>query len=91
QALDTYGAIDILVSNAAVNPVLGGTLEAEEEVWDKLWEDEERRQAVMSSMGIDRLGTPSDVASVVTFLCSPAASYVVGETVVVAGGAPSRL
>uniref|UniRef100_A0A8B9V6Q2 Uncharacterized protein n=1 Tax=Anas zonorhyncha TaxID=75864 RepID=A0A8B9V6Q2_9AVES len=38
-----------------------------------------------------RLGTPSDVASVVTFLCSPAASYVVGETVVVAGGAPSRL
>ncbi|XP_071885895.1 dehydrogenase/reductase SDR family member 4-like isoform X2 [Anas platyrhynchos] len=56
-----------------------------------LWEDEERRQAVMSSMGIDRLGTPSDVASVVTFLCSPAASYVVGETVVVAGGAPSRL
>lgn len=38
-----------------------------------------------------RLGTPSEVAEVVTFLCSPAAAYVVGETVVVAGGAPSRL
>lgn len=38
-----------------------------------------------------RLGTSSDVAEVVAFLCSPAASYVVGETVVVAGGTPSRL
>ncbi|KAK4805363.1 hypothetical protein QYF61_023318 [Mycteria americana] len=56
-----------------------------------LWEDEATRQRVMSSMGIERLGTPSDVAEVVTFLCSPAAAYVVGETVVVAGGAPSRL
>uniref|UniRef100_A0A8C3BI24 Dehydrogenase/reductase SDR family member 4 n=1 Tax=Cairina moschata TaxID=8855 RepID=A0A8C3BI24_CAIMO len=162
QALDTYGGVDILVSNAAVNPVMGSTLDAEEEAWEKifqvnvtaaamlvklvvphmerrgggaivlvsslagympfpalgpysvskaallgllkalapelrprgvrinavapglvrtrfsaaLWEDEQRCQAVMSSMGIDRLGTPSDVAAVVTFLCSPAASYV---------------
>uniref|UniRef100_A0A8B9NF90 SDR family oxidoreductase n=1 Tax=Accipiter nisus TaxID=211598 RepID=A0A8B9NF90_9AVES len=56
-----------------------------------LWEDEATRERVMAAMGIDRLGTPSDVAEVVTFLCSPAAAYVVGETIVVAGGAPSRL
>lgn len=38
-----------------------------------------------------RLGTAEEVAEVVTFLCSPAAAYMVGETLVVAGGAPSRL
>ncbi|XP_033925855.1 dehydrogenase/reductase SDR family member 4-like isoform X2 [Melopsittacus undulatus] len=160
KALDTYGGIDILVSNAATNPVMGNTLDAEEEAWEKifqvnvtaaamlirlvvphmekrgggsivlvsslagympfpvlgpellphriringvapgliqtrfsraLWEDESVRTRVMSSMGIDRMGTPDDVAGVVTFLCSPAAAYVTGETLVVAGGAPSRL
>lgn len=175
--LDTYGGIDILVSNAATNPFMGSTLEAEEAVWDKifqvnvtaaamlirlvvphmekrgggsivlvsslagympfpalgpysvskaallalvkvlspdlrprrvringvapglirtrfsaaLWEEEATRQQVMGAMGIDRLGSPEEVAEVVTFLCSPAAAYVTGETVVVAGGAPSRL
>lgn len=175
--MDTYGAIDILVSNAAVNPVMGSTLEVEESAWEKifqvnvtaaamlvklvvphmekrgggavvlvtsvagfmpfpalgpysvsktallglvkvlapelrargvrinavapgliqtrfsaaLWQNEATKEQLMSSMGIDRLGTPSDVAEVVAFLCSPAASYVVGETMVVAGGTPSRL
>ncbi|XP_064892332.1 dehydrogenase/reductase SDR family member 4 isoform X2 [Columba livia] len=136
KALDTYGGIDILVSNAAVNPALGPTLDADESVWEKalgpysvskaallglvkvlanelrprgirvngvapglvrthfsaaLWEDEPTLQRVMAAMGIDRLGTPEDVAKVVTFLCSPDAAYVVGETLVVAGGAPSHL
>ncbi|XP_074787269.1 dehydrogenase/reductase SDR family member 4-like [Athene noctua] len=177
KALDTYGAIDILVSNAAVSPSPSSALEADEAVWEKvfqvnvtaaamlirlvvphmekrgggsivlvssvagytpipglgpysvskaamlglvkalapellprrirlnavapgliqtrfsatLWENEETRQRVMAAMGIDRLGTPLDVAEVVTFLCSPGAAYVVGETVVVGGGAPSRL
>lgn len=37
QALEHYGGIDILVSNAAVNPFFGNTLDASEEVWDKVW------------------------------------------------------
>lgn len=36
QALDTYGGIDILVSNAAVNPALGPALDADESVWEKV-------------------------------------------------------
>jgi enoyl-[acyl-carrier protein] reductase III len=33
-----------------------------------------------------RMGTPEEVASVVAFLCSPAARYIVGQTIVVDGG-----
>ncbi|CAN9509281.1 unnamed protein product [Ophioblennius macclurei] len=35
-ALDHYGGIDILVSNAAVNPFFGNMLDSTEEVWDKI-------------------------------------------------------
>lgn len=34
--LQKYGGIDILVSNAAVNPYFGNTLDSTEEVWDKI-------------------------------------------------------
>ncbi|XP_064359376.1 dehydrogenase/reductase SDR family member 4-like isoform X3 [Dromaius novaehollandiae] len=34
-ALERHGGIDILVSNAAVNPVMGSALEADEAAWEK--------------------------------------------------------
>lgn len=34
--LQTYGGVDILVSNAAVNPFFGNTMDSTEEVWDKI-------------------------------------------------------
>lgn len=34
--LQKYGGIDILVSNAAVNPFFGNTLDSTDEVWDKI-------------------------------------------------------
>uniref|UniRef100_A0A803XV72 SDR family oxidoreductase n=1 Tax=Meleagris gallopavo TaxID=9103 RepID=A0A803XV72_MELGA len=58
---------------------------------EDLWAVAVTRGDPAASSPVPRLGTPSDVAEVVAFLCSPAASYVVGETVVVAGGTPSRL
>ncbi|XP_077646063.1 dehydrogenase/reductase SDR family member 4-like isoform X2 [Lonchura striata] len=38
EALAEFGAIDILVSNAAVNPHLGPALEADERTWDKVFQ-----------------------------------------------------
>uniref|UniRef100_A0ABM5EJ52 Dehydrogenase/reductase SDR family member 4-like isoform X1 n=2 Tax=Pogona vitticeps TaxID=103695 RepID=A0ABM5EJ52_9SAUR len=176
-ALERHGGIDILVSNAAVNPFMGSLLDVTEEVWDKildvnikatallvnkvvphmekrgggsivivssvaayspfpalgpynvsktallgltrnlaleltarnirvnclapglirtkfssvLWQDKATGDKLMESMRIHRIGEPSDCAGIVSFLCSSDADYITGETVVVAGGSPSRL
>ncbi len=36
QTLDQCGGIDILVSNAAVNPFFGNIMDSTEDVWDKV-------------------------------------------------------
>jgi len=36
--LSEFGGIDILVSNAATNPVMGATLDCPEDAWDKIFE-----------------------------------------------------
>lgn len=176
-ALERHGGIDILVSNAAVNPFFGSILDASEDVWEKildinvkasallvnlavphmrkrgggsivlvasiaayspftglgpynvsktaliglgqnlapelapdnirvnclapglirtkfssaLWKDKATEDKLMEVMRIQRLGEPSDCSGIVSFLCSPDADYITGETVVVAGGARSRL
>lgn len=37
-AVDKYGGIDILVSNAAVNPAVGPVLDTSEAAWDKIFD-----------------------------------------------------
>lgn len=40
---------------------------------------------------LKRLGTTQDMGATAAFLASDDASYITGETIVVAGGVPSRL
>lgn len=37
-AIKEYGGLDILISNAAVNPTVGQVLDASEEAWDKIFD-----------------------------------------------------
>lgn len=37
-AVEQFGGIDILVSNAAVNPTVGSVLDCPEEAWDKIFD-----------------------------------------------------
>jgi len=174
---EKYGGLDILVSNAAVNPVYGPILETKEESWDKifetnvkasfflckeavplmekrgggsivivssiggynpfpliapysisktalfglvkglvpqcagknirvnaiapgiiktkfseaLWRDAEGEKVAASGIPLQRLGLPHECAGAVAFLVSDDASYITGETIVMAGGSQSRL
>jgi len=46
---------------------------------------EEQRQALINQIPLNRLGDPADIAAAVTFLASPAAAYITGETINVNG------
>ncbi|XP_077982225.1 dehydrogenase/reductase SDR family member 4-like [Glandiceps talaboti] len=177
ETVKQYGGIDILVSNAAVNPTFGPVLDTPEQAWDKifdinvkatfllvkaivphiekrgggaivlvssiggynpsqflaaygtsktamfgmtrglmqecadlnirlnciapgliqtrfseaLWKDPSAREMALSTIPMRRLGQPSECAGAVSFLCSDEASFITGETIVIAGGVFSRL
>ncbi|KAF5194108.1 Dehydrogenase/reductase SDR family member [Thalictrum thalictroides] len=174
KTIEKYGKIDVIVSNAAVNPSVDNILDSQESVLDKLWEinvkasilllkdasphlqkgssvvfissiaayqpqssmamygvtktallgltkalatemapdtrvntvapgfvpthfadyitkDTSVRKTLEEKTLLNRLGTTEDMAAATAFLASDDASYITGETLVVAGGLPSRL
>ncbi len=44
------------------------------------------RQAVIAQEPVGRMGTPEEIAEAVVWLCSDAASFVVGSAMIVDGG-----
>ena len=68
-----------------VNAVAPGTI-ATELAQNAVLGSEEARARIMSRTPMRRLGEPAEVAEVVAFLLSSAASYMTGEIVVVDGG-----
>ncbi len=47
---------------------------------------EEQREALIKQIPLNRLGDPADIAAAVSFLASPQAAYITGETINVNGG-----
>ncbi|XP_038166369.1 dehydrogenase/reductase SDR family member 2, mitochondrial-like isoform X2 [Arvicola amphibius] len=87
-ALEHSGGVDFLVCVAGVNPFVGSTLGASEQIWDKLLLDQSSVFPVTSSFLSFRLGEPEDCAGIVSFLCSSDASYINGENITTAGFSP---
>jgi glucose 1-dehydrogenase len=68
-----------------VNAVAPGTI-ATELAKNAVLTSDEARQRILSRTPMKRLGEPSEIADVVAFLLSDAASYMTGEIVTVDGG-----
>lgn len=56
-----------------------------------MYEDEAANEAALSKIPLNRLGSPQEMAGVVSFLVSEDASYITGETIVASGGMTGRL
>ena len=68
--------------NIRVNAVAPGYIETA--MTEKM--PDEAREYLLKQAALGRPGKPEDVSGVVTFLCSEAAAYITGQTLVVDGG-----
>ena len=78
-------ALALADKNIRVNAVAPGTIATELAAKAVLTSDDARKK-IMSRTPMKRLGEPSEIADVVAWLASDAASYVTGEIVTVDGG-----
>jgi enoyl-[acyl-carrier protein] reductase III len=87
EAITRYLAVELASQNIVVNAVSPGVVETEAlQYFDSVRNEENIIGRAIRQTPAGRLVTPEDVAQVTAFLCSPAASMIRGQTIVVDGG-----
>lgn len=87
ESLTRYLAVELAPKNIVVNAVSPGVVETDVlKHFDIVNKEARIIEEIVSKTPARRLTTPEDVANVVGFLCSPAASMIRGQILVVDGG-----
>lgn len=87
EALTRYLAVELAPKKIVVNAVSPGIVETDALTHFDTLSEKGLIERVVSQTPAGRLVTPEDVAAVVSFLCTPAASMICGQTIVMDGGA----
>jgi enoyl-[acyl-carrier protein] reductase III len=88
EAVTRYLAVELASKNIVVNAVSPGMVLTDAlKYFDAVRKEENIIERALNMAPARRLVTPEDVAGVVAFLCSPAASMIRGQTLLVDGGA----
>ena len=73
---------EIATRNITVNCIAPGFIETP--MTEKL--DDKRKDAILNSIPMNRIGTPKDLSSAIIFLSSQESSYITGQTLHINGG-----
>ena len=73
---------EIATRNITVNCIAPGFIETP--MTEKL--DDKRKDAILNSIPMNRIGTPKDLSSAIIFLASKESSYITGQTLHINGG-----
>ena len=73
---------EVATRNITVNCIAPGFIETP--MTEQL--DNKRKDAILNSIPINRIGTPKDLSSAVIFLASQESSYITGQTIHINGG-----
>ncbi len=84
ECLSRYLAVELSPKNINVNVVMAGTTETQS--LRKIPRHEEMIESAKTKTPVGRIGHPNDIASIVTFLCSEDARWIVGQTLIADGG-----
>ncbi|EFA00284.1 dehydrogenase/reductase SDR family member 4 [Tribolium castaneum] len=87
--LTKAAASQLARENITVNCIAPGIIQTK--FSSALTETEAAREEALSRIPMNRLGVPHDISGAAAYLASEDASYMTGETLIVAGGMPSRL
>ncbi len=86
-------ALELAPFNICVNAILPGDIETELKQWGLEMEAQVKgtsvqalKEEIAGATPLGRLGTPEDVAALVTFLSSPDSDYLTGEVINISGG-----
>jgi NAD(P)-dependent dehydrogenase (short-subunit alcohol dehydrogenase family) len=83
--LTRTAALEYAARGIRVNAVCPGAVDTQI-AWDVVGGNKEAFAAMGKQIPLGRIGRPEEIASVVLWLCSPGASFVIGHALVVDGG-----